>query len=67
MLRVRVQIDGLDFQRHSTTIVGEIEEPADAATRPGAGCDYVAGMTDSSAARIFKTLFSPDLSSINDR
>ena len=44
----------------------EIESTEDANERARLVCDFLAGMTDGNATRLYKRLFVPDFGSIGD-
>jgi dGTPase len=59
-------IDGQDFQLLPNEDVAELEGEASAAGRARLVCDYLANMTDGSAARMYRRLFEPGYGSIGD-
>jgi dGTPase len=59
-------IDGQDFQLLPDEDVAEIEGEASTAGRARLVCDYLANMTDGSAARMYRRLFEPGYGSIGD-
>ena len=59
-------IDGQHFQILSTDSASEIEQAGDPAVKARLICDFLAGMTDGYASRMYKRLFLPDFGSIND-
>ncbi len=59
-------IAGQDFQLLPEGIAAEIEAATDVNQRARLVCDFLAGMTDGSAARFYKRLFVPDFGSIGD-
>jgi dGTPase len=59
-------IDGQNFQLLSADTAAEIEQAADASGKARLICDFLAGMTDGYAARMYKRLFLPDFGSIHD-
>lgn len=59
-------IDGQNFQLLSAETAAEIEQAADASGKARLICDFLAGMTDGYAARMYKRLFLPDFGSIHD-
>ncbi len=59
-------IDGQNFQLLGNDTSGEIEEAERDADKARLICDFLAGMTDGYAARMYKRLFLPDFGSIND-
>ncbi len=59
-------ISGQDFQLLPENEACEIESAADEKERARLICDFLAGMTDASAARMYKRLFVPDFGSIGD-
>lgn len=62
----RETIAGQDFQLLPHDDATEIESTEDADTRARLVCDFLAGMTDGYAARLYKRLFVPDFGSIGD-
>ncbi len=59
-------IAGQDFQLLPHDDAAEIETAPDANARARLVCDFLAGMTDGYAARLYKRLFVPDFGSIGD-
>lgn len=59
-------IDGQFFQLLPADTAAEIEAETSTAQRARLVCDFLAGMTDGYAARMYKRLFSPDFGSIGD-
>ena len=59
-------IDGQDFQLLPEIAAEEIEAAASPQERARLVCDFLAGMTDDYAARMYKRLFMPDFGSIGD-
>lgn len=59
-------IDGQDFQLLPETIARQIEAADDERHRARLVCDYLAGLTDGLAARLYKRLFAPGYGSIGD-
>lgn len=59
-------IDGQYFQILSNDTAAEIAQAPDAAAKARLICDFLAGMTDGYAARMYKRLFLPDFGSIHD-
>jgi len=59
-------IGGQDFQILPKEDAEEIESMEDVNDRARLVCDFLAGMTDGSAARLYKRLFIPDFGSIGD-
>ncbi len=59
-------ISGQDFQLLPEDEAKEIESTPEAADRARLVCDFLAGMTDGYAARLYKRLFVPDFGSIGD-
>lgn len=59
-------IGGQDFQILSKEDADEIESTPEINDRARLVCDFLAGMTDGSAARLYKRLFIPDFGSIGD-
>jgi len=59
-------IDGQNFQILGHDTAGEIEQAEGASAKARLICDFLAGMTDGYAARMYKRLFLPDFGSIND-
>ena len=60
------RIAGQDFQLLPHDEAAEIEKAADVNARARLVCDFLAGMTDGYAARLYKRLFVPDFGSIGD-
>jgi dGTPase len=59
-------IDGQNFQILSSETAAEIDQAPDPASKARLICDFLAGMTDGYASRMYKRLFLPDFGSIND-
>jgi len=59
-------IGGQDFQILPQADADEIESTSDINMRARLVCDFLAGMTDGYAARMYKRLFVPDFGSIGD-
>lgn len=59
-------IDGQDFQLLPDKDAAEIAEKELSAERARLVCDFLAGMSDGYAARLYKRLFTPDFGSIGD-
>ncbi|MBK1830688.1 dNTP triphosphohydrolase [Verrucomicrobiaceae bacterium R5-34] len=59
-------IGGQNFQILPKDDAEEIEAQEDVNERARLVCDFLAGMTDSSAVRLYKRLFIPDFGSIGD-
>ncbi|MFC7335769.1 dGTP triphosphohydrolase [Haloferula chungangensis] len=59
-------IDGQHFQLLPEEDALEIEGAASEGERARLVCDFLAGMTDGHAARMYKRLFTPDFGSIGD-
>jgi dGTPase len=59
-------IDGQKFQILQAGDAAEIEAAADEAVRARLVCDFLAGMTDGFAARMYQRLFEPGYGSIGD-
>ncbi len=59
-------IDGQGFQLLPEDAAAEIEAAATEAERARLVCDFLAGMTDGYAARMFQRLFTPGYGSIGD-
>lgn len=59
-------IDGQNFQILAADTASEIELATDTAAKARLICDFLAGMTDGYASRMYKRLFLPDFGSIND-
>ncbi len=59
-------IDGQNFQLLGNDDAEEIEQAADASVRARLVCDFLAGMTDGFAARMYRRLFEPGFGSIGD-
>ena len=55
-----------DFQLLPDDEAQEIESTEDANERARLVCDFLAGMTDGNATRLYKRLFVPDFGSIGD-
>ena len=60
------EISGQDFQLLPDDEAREIESTEDANERARLVCDFLAGMTDGNATRLYKRLFVPDFGSIGD-
>ncbi|MFT3991558.1 MAG: dNTP triphosphohydrolase [Luteolibacter sp.] len=60
------KIDGQDFQLLPADTAEELADAPDEATRARLVCDFLAGMTDGYAARMYKRLFVPSFGSIGD-
>jgi len=60
------EISGQDFQLLPDDEAGEIESTGDVNERARLVCDFLAGMTDGNANRLYKRLFVPDFGSIGD-
>ena len=60
------EIDGQDFQILRALDEEEIASVSDEAARARLICDLLAGMTDGSAARMYRRLFEPGFGSIGD-
>lgn len=60
------EISGQKFQLLPAENEQEIEAAADASARARLVCDFLAGMTDGYATRLYKRLFMPDFGSIGD-
>ncbi len=60
------KIDGQDFQLLPEDAAAEISRAEEAGQRARLVCDFLAGMTDGYAARMYKRLFTPDFGSIGD-
>src|SRR5690606_31262724 len=56
-------IDGQDFQLLPEDAAEEIDRAPDEASKARLVCDFLAGMTDGYAARMYKRLFTPDFGS----
>ena len=59
-------IDGQRFQILQASDAAEIEATEDPAVRARLVCDFLAGMTDGFAARMYQRLFEPGFGSIGD-
>jgi dGTPase len=59
-------IDGQNFQILSNDTAGEIEQASGCSAKARLICDFLAGMTDGYASRMYKRLFLPDFGSIHD-
>jgi len=59
-------IDGQDFQLLPEDAAAEIEQADSVEKKARLVCDFLAGMTDGYAARMYKRLFTPDFGSIGD-
>lgn len=59
-------IDGQKFQLLPDDAAVEIEAAVEAGEKARLICDFLAGMTDGYAARMYKRLFTPDFGSIGD-
>lgn len=70
LLRIRYvdgeRVDGQDFQLLPADTAEEIASMREAGMRARLVCDFLAGMTDGYAARMYKRLFEPDFGSIGD-
>jgi dGTPase len=60
------KIDGQDFQLLPEDAAAEIAEAETPEMKARLVCDFLAGMTDGYAARMYKRLFTPDFGSIGD-
>jgi dGTPase len=60
------RIDGQDFQLLPEDAAEEIEAAASEMVRARLVCDFLAGMSDGYAARMYQRLFVPDFGSIGD-
>lgn len=60
------RIDGQEFQLLPEDAEAEIGEAKSEQERARLVCDFLAGMTDGYAARMYKRLFTPDFGSIGD-
>ncbi|WP_367874841.1 dGTP triphosphohydrolase [Luteolibacter sp. Populi] len=60
------EIDGQDFQLLAEDTATEIALAASEEKKARLVCDFLAGMTDGYAARMYKRLFTPDFGSIGD-
>jgi dGTPase len=60
------KIDGQDFQLLPDDTAAEIHAESEEKNRARLVCDFLAGMTDGYAARMYKRLFAPDFGSIGD-
>lgn len=60
------RIDGQDFQLLPESVAAQIESTTDTRQRARLVCDYLAGLTDGLAARLYKRLFAPGYGSIGD-
>ena len=59
-------IDGQDFQLLPADAASEISQAETVEKKARLVCDFLAGMTDGYAARMYKRLFTPDFGSIGD-
>lgn len=59
-------IDGQNFQLLPDDAAAEIEQADSVEKKARLVCDFLAGMTDGYAARMYKRLFTPDFGSISD-
>lgn len=59
-------IDGQNFQILNAETAAEIDQTTEVAGKARLICDFLAGMTDGYASRMYKRLFLPDFGSIND-
>lgn len=59
-------IDGQDFQLLPEDAAAEIAQADTVEKKARLVCDFLAGMTDGYAARMYKRLFTPDFGSISD-
>lgn len=59
-------IDGQDFQLLPEDAAAEIAQAESVEKKARLVCDFLAGMTDGYAARMYKRLFTPDFGSISD-
>ncbi len=59
-------IDGQDFQLLPDDAAAEIAQADTVEKKARLVCDFLAGMTDGYAARMYKRLFTPDFGSIGD-
>jgi dGTPase len=59
-------IDGQDFQILSEADAAEIAEASNSGARARLVCDFLAGLTDGSAVRMYRRLFEPGFGSIGD-
>ena len=59
-------LGGQNFQILPQSEAEEIESTDDISVRARLVCDFLAGMTDGYAARMYKRLFIPDFGSIGD-
>ena len=59
-------IDGQDFQLLPEDAAAEIAQADSVEKKARLVCDFLAGMTDGYAARMYKRLFTPDFGSISD-
>jgi len=59
-------IDGQTFQLLPEDAASEIEQADSEEKKARLVCDFLAGMTDGYAARMYKRLFTPDFGSIGD-
>jgi len=60
------RIDGQDFQLLPEETAMQIEDEPEERTRARLVCDFLAGMSDGYAARMYQRLFTPDFGSIGD-
>ena len=59
-------IDGQNFQLLGNDTAGEIEQADGNSSKARLICDFLAGMTDGYAARMYQRLFMPNFGSIHD-
>jgi dGTPase len=59
-------IDGQNFQLLGNDTAGEIEQAESNSAKARLICDFLAGMTDGYAARMYQRLFMPNFGSIHD-
>lgn len=59
-------IDGQNFQLLGNDTAGEIEQAEGNSAKARLICDFLAGMTDGYAARMYQRLFMPNFGSIHD-
>ncbi|MGB2010906.1 MAG: deoxyguanosinetriphosphate triphosphohydrolase, partial [Akkermansiaceae bacterium] len=60
------EISGQNFQLLPDEEAREVESTGDVNERARLVCDFLAGMTDGNANRLYKRLFVPDFGSIGD-
>src|SRR5690606_9315369 len=60
------RIDGQDFELLPPQTAAEIRGTGERDGRARLVCDFLSGMSDGEAARMFKRLFTPDFGSIGD-